>query len=341
MEATIWSWITKRLTRTESPDSAALLDQWLAADPANAQKYEEVRLLWELTRQLRAQPPALSFDEFRKQSGLAHPEAEPEQEDQLSKRLTFWKYGVAAALTGIFLFAGLYAYQSDNESSKTTTWTVRRAEEGKIIKISLPDSSAVWLNSGSEISFAEKFNDQELRSVKLKGEAYFEVKHDKHHPFVVRSGKLSTTVYGTSFSIRAYGNETQTTVAVNSGKVGVTGTDEQHRNTTMMLLPNDKLSYTPETGKFIKTAVVNKDVNAWTNGNLIFEQAPLSEVFETLERKYKIKINADSTAYAACKLTARFDNEPLAVLLKALRLSLNIQSKQIGQTIYLTGGNCM
>lgn len=339
MEEKIWGFMTKRFTGTETQDSSLLLDQWLAADATNRQKYNEAKAIWELTGQLLPEPPVISFDEFRKQADLER--QSPAQKNSRINKMAFWKYGIAAALSGIFILAGLYYYAFDPAQSSTEPWIVKKAGAGKMIKIHLPDGSVVWLNSGSEISFAQKFNDQALRNVRLKGEAYFEVKHDKKHPFVVKSGKLSTTVYGTSFSVRAYGNEGQTTVAVNSGKVGVTGEDGQHRNTTVMLLPSDKLSYNAANGKFIKTTMVNKDVNAWISGELVFEQTPLSEVFETLSRKYKLTINADASAYAACKLTARFSNAPIEAVLKAIRLSLNIQSKQIGQTIYLKGGNCM
>lgn len=334
MEEKIWNCILKRLTDTETEDSKLFLDEWLKVDTANIQKYNEARSIWELSQHLQPEVPEVSFQQFKDQMGLA-------PEKKVSKGFAFWKYGIAAALAGIFLLAGLYYYKLNSVPSQAENWIVKKAEAGKVLKVSLPDSSTVWLNSGSEISFNQGFNNQEIRTVKLKGEAYFEVTHDENHPFVVRSGKLVTTVYGTSFSIRAYENENKTSVAVNSGKVGVSGVDHQHKNFSVMLLPNDKLSYSNQEGRFLKSVIINKDVDAWIEGNLIFEQTPISEVFETLSRKYNVKIQGESKSYAGCKLTARFSNQPIQTVLKALRLSLNIQSKQVGETIYIKGGNCM
>lgn len=334
MEEKIWTCILKRLTGTETADSTLFLERWLTEDAANIQKYNEAKEIWELSGHVGPQAPVVSFQQFKAYTGIAE-ESEP------AKDFSFWKYGIAAAIMGVCLLTGLYYYKFNLEQPRTINWIVKKAAAGKVIKIRLPDSSAVWLNSGSEISFASEFNEQELRTVKLTGEAYFEVTHDKKHPFVVKSDRLTTTVYGTSFSVRAYENEAKSTVAVNSGKVGVAGTDEQRKNFMVMLLPNDKLSYSNKEGSLVKSLVINKDVNGWIAGSLVFEQTPLSEVFETLSRKYKVKINAESKSYAGCRLTARFNNQPIQAVLKALRLSLNIQSKQIGETIYLKGGNYM
>lgn len=334
MEDQIWSCMLKRLTGTETADSKLFLDQWLTADTANIQKYKEAKSIWELSGQLKPEVPEVSFQQFKGQLELT-------SENKVRKGFAFWKYGVAATLAGIFLLAGIYYSKLNPGDTRAENWIVKKAAAGKVIKIRLPDSSAVWLNAGSEISFSPEFNDQEIRTVKLTGEAYFEVSHDKNHPFIVKSGQLTTTVYGTSFSVRAYENETKTTVAVNSGKVGVAGADQQHKNFSVMLLPNDKLSYSNKGGRLVKSLIVNKDVNGWIEGDLVFEQTPLSEVLETLSRKYKVKINAEKKSYAGCMLTARFNNQPIQSVLKALRLSLNIQSKQIGETIYLEGGNCM
>lgn len=332
MEEKIWNCITKRLTGTETERSRSFLDQWLAEDARHTQQYDEAKSLWELTALLKAGEPDLPFNQFQDRVGLTQ---------SGSKQFNFWKYGIAAGLTAVFLLIGLYQYKLNRDNIGAGQVIVKKADAGQLIKVNLPDGSVVWLNSGSEISFAKHFKDKKVRRVKLIGEAYFDVKHDKSHPFVVKSGKLTTVVYGTTFSIRAYANETHTSVAVNSGKVGVMGADHRHNDLTVMLLPEDKLTYSNKEGIYAKSAISNSDADAWVRGDLIFEQTPLDEVFETLSRKYKVRIETEGKPYSACRLTARFNNQPLQVVLKTLGLSLNIQSKQIGQTIYLKGGNCM
>jgi transmembrane sensor len=332
MEEKTWNYIIKRLTGTETAGSKLFLDQWLAEDPKHLQQYDEAKSLWELTALLKTEEPDVPFNQFHDHIGRMPGGPNPSN---------FWKYGIAAALTAVFILTGLYHYKLKPDHIEAEEMIVKKADAGKLIKIDLPDSSVVWLNSGSEISFAKHFKDKKVRAIKLTGEAYFDVTHDKSHPFVVTSGKLTTVVYGTSFSIRAYGNESHASVAVSSGKVGVMGADHRQKGLTVMLLPDDKLTYNNKDGLYIKSAITNSDADAWLRGDLIFEQTPLDEVFETLSRKYNVKIEAERKPYSACRLTARFNNQPLQVVLRTIGLSLNIRSKQIGQTIYLKGGNCM
>lgn len=331
MEDQIWECLLNRLNRTETAESKLILDRWLATNGANLKQYDEVKLIWELTGKIKPETPILPFNQFIEQL-----DAKPAP---VTKKLGFWKLGIAASLIGVFLFSALYYYQS--KQNQPLTWVVKKAVAGKMLKISLPDSSTVWLNSGSELSYVQQFTQQKLRAVNLKGEAYFEVKHDEEHPFVVKAEKLTTTVYGTSFSVRAYQNENLTSVAVNSGKVGVTETTNPKGNQPIMLLPNDQLSYNKSEGGFVKTTVANETVNGWIDGEIVFEQTSVDEVLETLGRKYNVKIETEGNTYTNCKLTARFKNEPIEAVLNVLKLSLNIKSTQIKQTIYLKGGNCM
>lgn len=329
MEDKIWTCIIKRLTGTESEDSRDLLDQWLLEDEAHVQQYREAKVLWELSAMV---PPELGATDPRELTMQAVSPI-PTVRNKFS---TFWKYGVVAALAGILLSTAFH-YAGVFQSPTEQEWLVMTAGSGEMTEFQLPDSSKVWLNAGTEIRFLKTFNTAKLREVQLKGEAYFEVRHDAVHPFVVNSGKLRTTVHGTSFSIRAYPNEAVIAVAVNSGKVGVEAIGG--KEAAWMLLPEDKISYSA--GQFLKTKVPKMDVDSWTRGELIFEQTSMPEVISTLSRKYKVKIDAGKHDYSACKLTARFSNQPLAVVLKTLNISMNISSKQIADTIYLKGGNCM
>lgn len=331
MEEKVWDCITKRLTGIETENSKSFLDQWLAEDVSHIQKYNEAKSLWELTAFIKPVIPEIPFGQIIKT-------IDPVLEQPKLRSANFWKYSIAAALTGAFLLIGLYYYRSNFKLSSASEMIVRKADAGSLIKIDLPDSSVVWLNAGSEISFDKHFDEH--RVITLKGEAYFKVKHNKTLPFQVKSGKLTTTVLGTSFSIRAYGNEAHTSIAVKSGKVGVIKTG-QHQEAAVMLLPNNKLTYDDQNKRFVKTTIQNKDVDAWTRGELSFIQTPFAEVIETISRTYHVKIEADTKRYAHCKLTAEFRNQPLKTVLRTFHIALNIESKQIGQTIYLKGGNCM
>ena len=72
---------------------------------------------------------------------------------------------------------------------------------GEQKRVVLPDSSEIWLNAGSTVTFPEVFaNDKRL--VTLDGEAYFTVKKDTTKPFVVETSQLSVKVLGTKFNVK-------------------------------------------------------------------------------------------------------------------------------------------
>src|SRR5690606_4938670 len=77
------------------------------------------------------------------------------------------------------------------------------APKGVALHIVLPDSSSVWLNSGSSIRIWASYNQQN-RSVELNGEGYFDVQHDKNRPFYVAAKDVKVKVLGTTFNLSAY-----------------------------------------------------------------------------------------------------------------------------------------
>ncbi|HWW38703.1 FecR family protein, partial [Pedobacter sp.] len=78
----------------------------------------------------------------------------------------------------------------------------------------------VWLGPRSKFNYPDRFSGVK-RTVKLEGEAFFEVKHDATHPFVIQSGAVSTTVLGTSFNVKAYRLNHDVEVTLVTGKVAV------------------------------------------------------------------------------------------------------------------------
>ncbi|RZK38591.1 MAG: DUF4974 domain-containing protein [Pedobacter sp.] len=109
----------------------------------------------------------------------------------------------------------------------------------------------------------------------------------------------------------------------------------------IFLLPNEKISFNSIDEAFTKLDVQSRQVNAWVEGKMSFDQAPILEVVKAISRKYDVEIDASALAKSSCKLTANFDNQSIDATLKALKLSLNIESNKVGQTIYLKGGHCM
>ena len=82
----------------------------------------------------------------------------------------------------------------------------------------LPDGSKVWLNASSKIVYHNSLWSSD-RQIDLSGEAYFEVSHDKHAPFIVNSKQIKTCVLGTKFNVRAREEENRVVTTLLQGLV--------------------------------------------------------------------------------------------------------------------------
>src|SRR5882757_5500278 len=106
------------------------------------------------------------------------------------------------------------------DTSPLATLTKKTTERSEYKYLLLPDSTQVWLNASSSLEFPDHFKPGK-REVILSGEAYFDVKHADKSPFVIHTGKISTTVLGTAFNIKAYPDRENIIVSVSRGKVKV------------------------------------------------------------------------------------------------------------------------
>jgi len=334
MEDQIWADMVKRLNANETVESKKSLDSWLAEDLTNAQKFEEVKALWLLSGHLEPEIAQTVPQQLREQIAPVIPTQNPKT---IIKKL--WAYGIAASLVMAIVIIGLnFLPFSKADPREQITWKTISADAGKVIALNLPDGSNVWLNAGSKLSYPNHFNSQHLRNVRLSGEAYFEVKHDKRHPFVVESDSIKTTVYGTGFNVRAYPNESDVAIAVSSGKVGVNTKNALRSPDPIFLLASDRLIYHKTNKAFTRSKTAINDINGWQKGLIVFEQSPIKEVFEELSRRFNVKFSTKRLFKGSCKLTARFENKPLPTILKTLHTAMNITSNQINGTIYVEGG---
>ena len=224
-----------------------------------------------------------------------------------------WAIGIAATLL-ISLAAG-YLLLNNNYASKQQDYIARqvtRAGERKII--TLTDGSTVILNNRSELRYASHFAANK-REVYLKGEAFFNVKHDTKRPFIVHTNQLKVQVLGTSFNVRSYQNDHHTSVGVVTGKVGVNGNKTKR---TYMLLPGNVLSCDKRDTVFQQLNLSTDEILGWQKGLMAFHQEALEEIVPELERWYDISVNINRKVLLKKRITASFSRKPLKEVLEIL-----------------------
>lgn len=241
---------------------------------------------------------------------------------------------VAAILLLPLLVAGGMFYSFLGNKSKTVTdknvISTIYAPMGARVSFSLPDGTTGMLNSGSYLSYSLPFTDN--RHIKLDGEAWFEVKHDKDHPFEINAGNSIVKVLGTSINLSAYPAEDYVEIVLSEGKVEF---QDIKGDENVTLLPSERLVF--RKGKTSKSFVDPAKYNAWTEGKLVFRGDPMSEVTRRIERWYNVKINLADTELEKYSFRATFEDDNLEDVLRFLCLTSPIRYKIVPRELMTDG----
>ena len=122
-----------------------------------------------------------------------------------------------------------------------------RTNPGMVATVNLPDGSKVWLNSRSYLKHPQKFTG-DTRNVEMEGEAYFSVQKDKSKKFIVNTPfNLKAEVLGTEFNMEAYKESNKVVTTLISGSVRLSFQNKNNTEETMIMKPNDEISYNSKT----------------------------------------------------------------------------------------------
>jgi len=216
-----------------------------------------------------------------------------------------------------------------------------RAAKGQTVLVKLEDGSRVWLNSDSRLTYPERF-EGEKREIHLTGEAYFEVVHLAKKPFIIESGEVKTVVLGTSFNIKAYPHNRKVEVTVLTGKVAVITPDSKKETAnTVYVTPDLKATYARDHVGIQTTSVKAKESIGWKEGKMLFNNTPLGQAIEEIERKYNVKLScSDRIRECTITTTADLNDEGLGKVLKVMATTVNGSVSYQKGTYYLDGKGC-
>lgn len=213
------------------------------------------------------------------------------------------RYAAAVVLVGLITY---FSYRQGEENLREALTDIEvTAPMGSRVQIRLPDGSLVTLNAGSHITYAQDFG-VDNREVHLQGEGYFEVNHNEKIPFYVHSKNLQVKVLGTKFNFKDYPEDRKVTVSLIEGKVALCNQNRQEEE--YFLKPKERASYNKSDGtiKIESAQQVDTDVN-WQQGILSFNEVSLTEVAQSLERCYNVRITLNNTSLPAYRVYATFN----------------------------------
>jgi transmembrane sensor len=242
-------------------------------------------------------------------------------------RRSVWIAGaLAAAVAGIaFLPRGAWAPSAGKAQIRELV-----TAQGQRATLVLDDSSSVTLAPASRLRYRVD-GVQGAREVTLEGAALFTVNHATQRPFIVRTPHAVTRVLGTTFSVRAYRDDVDATVAVRNGRVAVRG--------TAMATGPDVVVSTAEVAQVrdrgtptLVRGVDPETWTAWTTGRLVFTDASAAMVAAELQRWYDVEVRVDPTLPVR-HLTATIDATSLSDVLAALTPVLGARAVRAGRVI--------
>ena len=244
------------------------------------------------------------------------------------KRFSWLKMAAMWAIPLFLLGAAAWFYSVATERAKLYSEVVfmhKFTAYGERSMIILPDSSKVWLNGGSSLIYPSRFVSAE-RNVCLTGEAYFEVKKDKSHPFTVDVNQMKLKVLGTTFNVFSYPDNPQIVATLETGKIQITVANKKK---PYILEPNEQLVLDSKTGDVELHNVNAPDFSVWRVPSLYFEETKLIYAFQQIERTYNVKIHVQNSHYNNQTIRAHFNSdetiEGIMAVIKMLIPAINYE----------------
>lgn len=299
-----------------SPEAIAI-DDWIAETPANRQEFDAQFRTWnQATPKPYVKPQQGEiWDNLRQQLKI----------NPTATRYMWQKIAIAASVVSIISLAALFFLKKTSpESVKQLAFTATDAQP----QLKLSDSSIIMATSGSMITYPAVFAGAE-RLVTLKGEAYFDITHDKSKPFIITDNDVQIKVLGTTFNIQT--KDTCTTTTVYTGKVTM------YNQYGSIIIPAGNTGiYNRARHSFSLATTANKNAISYVSRKFYFENETLTNIAGYLSKAYHEKIIIDHPQMGSLRLTGTFENESLEYIINVIAATLNIHYTQDKNEIHFS-----
>ncbi|GGH00209.1 FecR family protein [Mucilaginibacter phyllosphaerae] len=272
-----------------------------------------------------------------------------------TKRILTWQWAAAAAV--FFCVLGGVFYFNIIQSSKSITMAMHKMQVpyGNTRKLIMPDGTEVTLNAGSTLTYPGSFAGK-TREVTLTGEGFFKVVKNPRKPFLVHTQKLTVTVLGTVFNVKAYANDKTTETTLLTGKVQVDLNNNPEKK--VVLMPNEKLIVAndqiaravknqTEKKSLVEYQVISLPVvspgevkeTAWLDKRIVFTNESFEDVAKQIERKYNVQIIFDDVKLKSEQISGLLDKESLPDALRIIEITTPFNYRINGKVVYLSPDN--
>lgn len=260
--------------------------------------------------------------------------------------------GSVIGVTGIVWFT---TKNTDNLRRNAANMNEIKTDPGSKTTVHLPDGSAAVLNAGSQLSYNKEFGISS-REIRLKGEAYFDIRKNPEMPLVVHAGIVDIWVKGTTFNVKAYPEDSTIEADLLTGVIELVSQKDPERK--ILLRPYEKIiigntfSNRPPAG-IVKPA--SSDIGsvsltrmkpdpvdssyaetAWLQNKLVFRSEPFRGLARAMERRYMVNIEFRDSVVDRLVFTGSFSNETIRDAMEALKKTVPFHYTIYNKTVFIS-----
>lgn len=254
---------------------------------------------------------------------------------------------VVLAVSGLVLYRNTQNNTIQPANNSAVVYQSITNTTGQIYKVTLPDSSSVWMSPNATLKFPKVFA-QASRNVAMAGKCFFEVTKNPKRPFIINSHSIITKVWGTSFLVRDDGRSHIADVAVLTGKVSVSINNPKSKSNNLlridkgdvMVYPHQKAVYKIDEHVLeAQNTPAEPALQIWNRINLTFENRLLKDIIPVLNQKFNVHIVVTNQNLNHYMFNADLNGFNLPEVLTVLKKSLNIDYQFTDDEIMLNPTN--
>ena len=321
MENNINQLITKVLNNEASSDEIICFSLWLSETEYNRDEYRKLKSYWDAEISFEHTiTPEFSFKKTQHK-------IQKEQNSLKIKKQKFYLISIAASLL-VLIVSGLYFIKTPE--TITIEYYTYMTGNNKI-DFTLDDGTKIYLNKNSKFVYTNEY-DKVGRSIKMEGEAYFEVQSKPERPFIVDFEDARIRVLGTSFNVKSdeYANIITT---LTEGSLRFETSDQQ-----VILTPNQQLSYTASSrGIEVSPIDIDKEL-AWTEGVIRLKNMLFSDLIDDLKKQFNVNIviNNEKLKNSSISMTGSFaENQSIEEIFKVISITYPFNWEKKDDTYYI------
>ena len=301
-------WLQRQNFWAWSEADQAALDAWLAESRAHRIAYWRQKSVWNNAQRLvalRPSPAAASA---------------PKSPRPLLLRIMPVPLRIAATVA---IVAAQFLAPVEGDRTFSTPLGGRET-------ISFADGSKIELNTNT-ILRARMTTDRRIVWLD-RGEAYFQVRHDPSHPFIVIAGNRHITDLGTKFLVRQ--DVSGLEVALLEGKIRFGSSDAEH---SAILAPGD-VALVSGNAETITARPMQSltDELSWRHGTLVFKYRTLADVASEFNRYNSKKIIIADAAVGNLMIFGTFRTQDVDRFTRVTQKALGLNVKDEGDQILIS-----